>query len=282
MRVDDPAADDAGEADVRQRGEGEAGAAHGRERGQGGVRAGAVVRPDRRDVERREPTGRLGGVDPACRLGLLVERQQRHDRERRHLAHRFDRRDEVVDVEERLDHEQVDAASFERARLLGVERAVLVAVEHLELAERPDRPGDHHVAAGDVTRLTGEADACGVDRLELVVEATGRELAAVGAEGVRLDQLRTGGDVARVHRDDALRREQVRLLRAAQAGGDAGEERTHAAIRDDRRPGGEPLSEVRHPPSLRWGEAEASPHVSHAQAVRPECRWEERAPGSGD
>ena len=162
----------------------------------------------------------------------------------------LDRRDELVEVEERLDHEQVDAASLEHARLLGVQRPVLARVEHLELAERADRAGDQHVAAGDVARLARQADARRVDRLELVIEELRRQLAPVGAEGVRLDQLGAGADVARVHRDHALGRAQVRLLGAAQAGRRPGQQRTHAAVGHDRRAAAQSLEEVRHPPSL--------------------------------
>ena len=69
-------------------------------------------------------------------------------------------------------------------------------VEHLELAERPDRAGDEHVAAGDLARLAREPHAGAVDRLELVLEEVLRELRPVGAERVRLDQLGAGADVA--------------------------------------------------------------------------------------
>ena len=109
-------------------------------------------------------------IDPTAGLGVVVEREQRHDRKRRDPADRLDRRDELVEVEERLDHEQVDAAPLEHAGLLCVQRPVLARVEHLQLAERPDRAGDQHVTAGDVARLAGQADARGVDRLELVLE----------------------------------------------------------------------------------------------------------------
>ena len=165
-------------------------------------------------------------------------------------ADRLDRRDELVEVEERLDHEQVDAAALEHARLLGVQRPVLARVEDLQLAERPDRAGDQHVAPGDVARLARQADARRVDRLELVLEQLPRQLAAVGAEGVRLDQLGSGADVARVHRDHALGRAQVRLLGTAQSGCRPDQERAHAAVGHDRRAGAQPLEEVRHPSSL--------------------------------
>ena len=97
-------------------------------------------------------------ADAARDLGLVVERQQRDDRKRGDAAHRLDRDDELLEVEERLDHEQVDAASLEHLRLRRVLRTVLGGVEHLELAERADRPGDEDVAPGDLARLAREPD----------------------------------------------------------------------------------------------------------------------------
>ena len=113
---------------------------------------------------------------------------------------------ERVEVEERLEHEEVDAAAFEDLRLLGIQRPVLVDVEHLELAQRPDRAGDEDVAARDLARLAGEPHGSRVDALEVVAEAVRGELAPVGAERVRLDQLGARADVARVHGDHALGR----------------------------------------------------------------------------
>ena len=142
------------------------GAAHPAEGSQRHRRPGAVIRPDRRDVERRESAGDGLGPDPARDLGVVVERQEGDDRERRDAAHRLDRDDELLEVEERLDHEQVDAAPLEHLRLRRVQRAVLGRVEHLELAERADRPGDEDVPPGDLARLAGEPDGGGVDLLE--------------------------------------------------------------------------------------------------------------------
>ena len=123
---------------------------------------------------------------------------------------------------------------------------MLAGVEDLELAERADRARDQHVPARDVARLAREADARRVDRLELVLEVLRRQLAPVGAERVRLDQLGPRADVARVHGDDALGRAQVRLLGAAQARRHPREQRSQAAVGHDRRPVAQALEEVRH------------------------------------
>ena len=72
-----------------------------------------------------------------------------------HRAHRLDRDLELVEVVERLEDEQVGAAALEDARLLGEQLAVvLLAV--LDVAERPDRAADQHLAAGDLARLPRE------------------------------------------------------------------------------------------------------------------------------
>ena len=76
-------------------------------RARSGRRRGSSRSPRRRGGE---PLGRRRGVDAAGHLGLVVEGEQRDDRQRRDLAHRLDGDDELVEVEERLDHEQVDAA----------------------------------------------------------------------------------------------------------------------------------------------------------------------------
>ena len=205
-----------------------------------------MVGADRRDVELGEAAGGGRGTDAARDLGVVVERQERDDRERRDAADGLDGDDQLLEVEERLDHEQIDATSLEDACLRRVQGAVLGGVEHLELAERADRARDEDVAPGDLTGLPGESHARGVDLLEPVVEKDAGELAAVRPEGVRLDQLGAGRDVARVYRDDALGSAEVRLLGAAQAGHGPGDERTHAAVGDDRTAGAQSIQEAAH------------------------------------
>ena len=158
---------------------------------------------------------------------------------------------ELVEVEERLEHEEVDAAALENVCLLGVERPVLGRVEHLELAERANRAGDEDVPARDLTRLAGDPNSGGVDLLEFAVEQVSGELAAVAAERIRLDQLGAGADVARVHRDHALGRTQVRLLRAAQVRAPPSQQRAEPAVGHDRRAAVQPCDEVSHLAGLR-------------------------------
>ncbi|MCZ7589958.1 MAG: hypothetical protein M5U27_14095 [Gaiella sp.] len=196
-----------------------------------------MVRPDRRDVELGEPLRGGAGTDTAGGLRLVVEGQEGDDRQRRDATHRLDRDHELVEVEERLDHEEVDATALEHLCLLGIEWAVLGGVEDLELAEGADRAGDEDVATSNLSRLAGEPDAGRVELLERAVEQHAGQLAPVGAEGVRLDQLCPGRDVARVDGDDALRGAEVRLLGAAEPVHRLRDERAHPSVGDERRAG---------------------------------------------
>ena len=129
-----------------------------------------MIRADRRDVEPGEAPRGVLRPDAPRDLGLVVEGEQRDDGQRRDGAHRLDGDDELLEVEEGLDHEEVDASTFEHARLFGVERPVLGGIEHLELAKGADRARDEDVASGDLARLARQADARGVELLERVVE----------------------------------------------------------------------------------------------------------------
>jgi hypothetical protein len=76
---------------------------------------------------------------------------------------RLDRDHELVEVEERLEHEQVCPAPLQDRRLLGEEPGSLFEVR--VVAERADRAPDEDVAPGDLARLACEADAGGDDLL---------------------------------------------------------------------------------------------------------------------
>ena len=205
------------------------------ERGERGERA--ARRGSRRRRRRRARASRsaaCGAVTPPSVSRVLVEAHQRDDRQARDAADGRDRVDELLQVEERLEHEQVGAAALEdcapaRRTARGATRGAR------RLAERPDRAADEDVAAGDLARLARELHAGRVDPLELVLEEVRRELPAVGAERVRLDQLGAGVDEAHVQRDDGLRRAQVRLLGRAQPRHGGRQQRAHAAVGDDRR-----------------------------------------------
>src|SRR6266511_3435980 len=238
------AAGHAREADVRKRGERQPVAAHLLDRAECGLQAGAVVGPNRGDVELAEPLGRLARRDARERLRVALEREQCDDREARDAPHGLDGDRELVEVEEGLDHEQVDPATLEDRGLLGEELGALLGPDIAEVAERADGARDEDVSAGDLAGLAGQADGARVDLLEILLEKVTRELAPVRAERVGLDQLRSGADEADVERDDRLGGAEVGLLRRAEAGDRARHERTHAAVPDDRRPGAQACDEA--------------------------------------
>ena len=182
------------------------------------ARPGARRRGSRRSPRGRaaEPGRGLGRADARERLGALVEGEQRDDRQCRDRADRVDRVDQLVEVVERLEHEQVGAAALEQRGLLREERAPVV----LAVACSPIGPiaPPMKTSRPEISR----ASRASFTRSELIAPSSSsrkcaRELAPVGAERVRLDQLGARVDEAEVQRDDALGRAEVRLLGRAQA-----------------------------------------------------------------
>ena len=143
---------------------------------------------------------------------------------------------QLLELEERLDEEQVDATGLERGRLLREDLVALVLRELPVVAERADRAADVDVAAGDLARLARELRPGAVDLPDLVLEPVRGQLPAVGAEGVRLDQVGPRVDEADVKRDHGLGRGQVRFLGEAQARDRAGDQRAHAPVGYDNWP----------------------------------------------
>ena len=231
VREDDALAGEACEADVRQRGQRLAAVAHSLDRAQRCLQAEPVIRADRRDVEIDEGARGILRGHAAQRLGVLVERQQADDRKRRDPPYGRDRDKQLVEVVEGLDHEEVDAAALEQPRLLGEHRLAILD----RAAQRPDRARDEHLGAGHLPRVACDLHAGSVDCREIVLEIVLGELAAVRAEGVRLDDLRAGADEVEVERQHALRRANVRLLGTAQPRDGARDERPHPAVSDEGR-----------------------------------------------
>ena len=130
MREDDPAPGQAREADVRHGHEWLSRAAHLLDRPERRLQAEPVVGAQRGHVLIRQGCGGVARRDAAERVRVLVEREQRDDRERGHAAHRIDRREELRELVEGLDDEQVDAAALEQLSLLG-ERGTPVVVRGL-------------------------------------------------------------------------------------------------------------------------------------------------------
>src|SRR5438034_66563 len=119
-------------------------------------------------------------------------------------ADRFDGERDLGEIGERLDDEGVDATLEEPLRLLP-ERGARVLRRHAPegrqvLAERTDGAENQNITPGRLAHVTGEPDAAAVDLSHLALEPVHRELEAVGAEGVGLDQVGPRGDVVGVDR----------------------------------------------------------------------------------
>ena len=242
VRKDDALPGEARQPDVRQRGERLAAVAHPLDRPERRLEPDSVVRADGGDVELCERGRRLLRRDAAERLRVLVEGEQADDRQRGARAHRPDRRDELVELVEGLDHEEVDATAFEQLCLLGEDGVAVLG----RAAEGPDRAGDEHVGAGHLACVARDLDGSLVDRRDVVLEVVLGELAAVGAERIRLDDVRAGADEAEVKREDALGCTDVRLLGTAQTCDRTRDERPHPAVADERRSRRESLEEAAH------------------------------------
>ena len=108
---------------------------------------------------------------------------------------------QLAEVVERLDHEQVDAAALEQSRLLGEERAAVVvrvvALSPSGPIEPPMKTSRPEISRASRASFT----AVRLIALQLALEEVRPELAAVRAEGVRLDQVGAGADEAEVQRD---------------------------------------------------------------------------------
>ena len=256
----DALAGEAREPDVRERRERLAAPRHALDRAQRRLEPDAVIGADRGDVELCERGRGLFGGDAAERLRVLVEREQADDGQPRHAADGSDRRDQLVELVERLDHEEVDAAAFQQRRLLGEDRLALLR----RPAERADRAGDEDVRAGDLARVPRNLHRRLVHRGDVVLEVVLRELAAVGSERVRLDHVRAGPDEAEVEREHALGRPQVRLLGAAEARHRARDERAHSSVAHEGWAGCESLDEAAHGVIPARGSAGASHAVKRA------------------
>ena len=145
-------------------------------------------------------------------------------------------------VDERLDHEQVDAALEQSVDLLAEGRPDRGVVEVEQLArrrpERADRARDEGVATGDVAGLAGDLGGPAVEASRVAGQPERREPDPVRPERGRLDQLRAGVEVLAVDRADEVRPGRRELVEAGPLRDAAGEQqRPHPAVEQDRRPG---------------------------------------------
>ena len=137
---------------------------------------------------------------------------ERHRGDDRHVARgpRLGHGEEqVVEVEERLDDEDVGAALEEAVDLLperGPDRGVVrVAELARRRTQRADRPADPRVAAADVAGLARDLGRAAVEAAGLRGQPVGVEPEPVGAERQRLDEVRARVEVLAVERRHQVR-----------------------------------------------------------------------------
>ena len=203
------------------------------------ARAHRAVRPQGLDAQRAKRARNLGGRASRERHGLVGEGHLRDDGEVGDRADRFDRVRDLREVRDRLDDERVDAALEEPLRLLAKRGARLLrrhAPERRQvLAERADGPEDEDVAPRRLARVAGDTHAPAVDLPHLAREPVQRELEAIGAKGVGLDQVGAHRDVVGVDRLDEPRVVQVEDVKAGVERHPARvEHRAHRAVAEER------------------------------------------------
>ena len=139
-----------------------------------------------------------------------------------------------LEVAERFQHEEVDAALGERLRLLA--KCLLRFVETglppgLDAnAQRPDRAGDVGLFARHVTR---DLRPLLVDRPRALGEAERGELDAIGAERVGLENVGAGAEIVPVHFRHQVVLRQVQIVETAIEEDALGiEHRSHRPVAD--------------------------------------------------
>ena len=85
-----------------------------------------MVRAESADAQLAQLVGGVASANAGEGLRVVLEREQRDDRQARDGANGLDRDHQLVEVEERLEHEQVGAAPFQDRRLLGEEPGALL------------------------------------------------------------------------------------------------------------------------------------------------------------
>jgi hypothetical protein len=133
-------------------------------------------------------------------------------------AHRLDRHPHLGQVGEGLDEKGVDSALEEPFGLLAKGVAGLRRLDGADrgqiLAERSDRSQHEHVAAHALAHVPRQLRPAQVDLPHPPLQAVHRKLEAVGAEGVRLDDVGAHSDVLGVNRLHELGIVQVQHVEA--------------------------------------------------------------------
>ena len=178
-------------------------------------RTDGTVDADHRRAALLELRRELLGRRAVERVAVLLGRHLRDDRDVRHAPHGIDRRADFVQIAERLEDEEIDAAVGKRLRLLA---EIVARLVDAGLAPRLDADAERSDGAGDVRLLARSVPRdfrrLLVDRVQPIGEAERSELDAVRAERVGLDDVGARADVLLVHFSDQVRLRQVQRVEA--------------------------------------------------------------------
>ena len=174
----------------------------------------AAVRPDGGDAERGDRRDGVARADAHHRASAHVEAERGDHGQVGGARDALERPHALLDREERLQHEQVDAALGERGSLLGERLDARVVCEQPvgldQLSRRPERPR-HELAAGTLARELGSA------QVDLARTSRQRPLGKTerrGAEGAREDDVASRLDERPVQLDHLVGSVEQPLLRS--------------------------------------------------------------------
>jgi len=195
----------------------------------------AAVDADHVGAARLQRRHELLGRRPIERVAVLLDRHLRHERKTADGSHGRDRGADLVEVAERLEEDQINAAFDQRGCLLA---EVLLRLIEGGAPPRLDSKSERTDSTRDVRRLAGrgagEPDASDVDLGELVLEPERSELDAVGTEGIGLEDGGARLHVVAMHRADPSRvREVERVETAVDEDALIVENRAHRPVADE-------------------------------------------------
>ena len=203
------------------------------------LRSGAAVHADDIRSGRRDNPGRHLRPGAVGQDQVLAEGQRGDDRQVGRLAGDLDRDEQLVEVDERLQDDDVDAALEQAVQLF----AECVSPDRIRLAsgappgrlEGPDRAANERLAPGHVTCFAGQRGGPAIEQPNADLQAGRRQPEPVRPERQRLDQLGARREVFPVGGPDEVRPAHDELFQARSLGNPpAVEERAHAAIGQQR------------------------------------------------
>ncbi len=206
------------------------------------LRSDGAVCPDGGNAQPVEPRGDLLRRAAADGAAVLGEGHRGDDRQVARLARGADRLRHLVQAADRLQHEEVDASLEQRLDLLAKRRAHRLRRDDAEGRQgapgRTDRARHQRRATSDLTRFACQAHRLLVDLAHPVGEPERLQFEAIGAKGIRLQQVRAGVEIGAVRVEDELGTGEIERVERLVEGRPGGiEHGADGAIGEDRSSG---------------------------------------------